>query len=380
MKKAQDRLKALQQRAGSYANPTAHPAEESPAEAVDHLAQAHAYFGVEPLDRLTRDRAIEALPVTQIAPDLRPECRQPRLLPLPATLSTDGQPTLAYADLVAELLDLGRSLQRRQLQPIIVYPGTSEAFPEARYLILIGHRRWTASILVGMATISAVIVHPPDAVERVSVQYAENEDRADFSDMERAWALLQMKQALGDVPWEVVEERFRLSRSRRQDLLRLLVLTETQQREVARLRLSETQLRPLHTALRSGELTHAHADMVLNKIARSPVAPDTPIPSADGPTIARLIMQAKRSVARAGTDVRPPSAPPQWLTALDDQLKRTEKSLQRAERRVRDLHEGEATALVVHLLALSLRMAELAETLKARAGDGQPLDESESRP
>jgi ParB-like chromosome segregation protein Spo0J len=97
---------------------------------------------------------------------VRPENRQPRLLPLPDALRIDGQPVPAYADLVAELLDLGRSLQRRQLQPILVYPGTSELFPDVRYLILIGHRRWTASILVGIETINAVVVAPPDALQR----------------------------------------------------------------------------------------------------------------------------------------------------------------------------------------------------------------------
>ena len=44
------------------------------------------------------------------------------------------------------------------------------------------------------------------------IQYTENEDREEFSDMERAWALQQMKQALIDAPWEEVEARILSSR------------------------------------------------------------------------------------------------------------------------------------------------------------------------
>ena len=54
---------------------------------------------------------------------------------------------------------------------------------------------------------------------------AENEDREEFSDMERAWSLQQMKQALSDAPWEEVETRLQLSRTRRHQLIRLLAFT-----------------------------------------------------------------------------------------------------------------------------------------------------------
>jgi len=365
MSKAQDRIKALQQRAGSYAAPQ--PAPEPTAAAADPLAEARAYFGVEPLDRLAGARAVQALPLSQIAPNLQPNQRQPRLLPLPDELMPEGQPDPAYAELVADLLALGRSLAQRQLQPIIVYPGSSERYPAATQLILVGHRRWTAALLAGLTTtINAIVVDPPTDAERVSAQYAENEDRADFSDIERAWALMQMKRALEDAPWETVEERFRLSRSRRQDLLRLLALSEAQQREAARLRLRETQLRPLHTALRSGDLTHAHADLVLREIARQGSDPETVVP-VDGPTIARLVAQVKRSTAPVGG--RPHGATPPWLIALNDQLLRTEQGLRRAERRVGELGAAEAAVLVSRLLAVSLRLAELAEGLTPPAGD-----------
>ena len=63
--------------------------------------------------------------------------------------------------------------------------------------------------IVGIEHLDAVVVDPPSPADRVRIQYAENEDREEFSDMERAWALLQMKQAMSEAPWEEVEARIR---------------------------------------------------------------------------------------------------------------------------------------------------------------------------
>ena len=185
MSKAADRLKALQQRSALYVAPTPTPDVVLGQSALpaDDLADARAYFGVEPLDQLARGRTVERIPVGFIAPDMRSEHRQPRLLPLPEELMTEQISLPGYARLVNELLDLGRSLQERQLQPIIVYAGSSDLYPAARYLILIGHRRWTAAVLVGMKTLQAIVVDPPAPTERVTAQYIENEARADFSDI-----------------------------------------------------------------------------------------------------------------------------------------------------------------------------------------------------
>jgi ParB/RepB/Spo0J family partition protein len=345
MAKAADRLKALQQRSAAYAAPAqvAPPLAVDPStSASDDLSDARAYFGVDPLDALARGRAVERLSVTLIAPDLRPEHRQPRLLPPVHELLVDGQPAPAYVGLVAELLDLGRSMQVRQLQPIVVYPGGSEA-AAARYLILVGHRRWTASQLVGLETINAIIVDPPAPDERVIAQYVENEERADFSDMERAWALLQMKQALGDAPWDVVEARFQMSRSRRQDLLRLTAFTPEQQMQLARLRLSETQIRPLHTAVRSVEISPERVDMVLARmdaLTTPDMAEPGPPAPLDGPTIARLVAKAKRE---EGLGAAPATA--QWVQSLLDQLGRTKRSIKSARRRIATANECEVAQL-----------------------------------
>jgi ParB-like chromosome segregation protein Spo0J len=83
-------------------------------------------------------------------------------------------------------------------------------------------------MLSGVEALDAVVVEPPTMAERVRVQYAENEAREEFSDMERAWALTQMKQALEEAPWDAVEAQFGISRTRRHKLTRLLAFTPEQ--------------------------------------------------------------------------------------------------------------------------------------------------------
>jgi ParB/RepB/Spo0J family partition protein len=326
---------------------------------ADDLADVRVYFGVDPLDTLARGRTVERLPLAAIAPDLRPAYRQPRLLPAVGELWVDGLPAPAYADLVAELLDLGRSLQMRQIQPIVVYPGSSDAAAAVRYLILVGHRRWTAAQLVGMDMIGAIVVDPPSPEDRVIIQYAENEERADFSDMERAWSLQQMKQALGDAPWDVVETRFQMSRSRRQDLLRLTAFTDEQQMQVARLRVSETQIRPLHMAVRSAQISPERVDSVLMRISQlstpDPADPDQPGSSITSTIIARLVAKAKRD---EGLGASPSIA--QWARSLLDQIGRTKRSMKSARRRMPTASAGEATQLRAALMEL-VALAEVAD-------------------
>ena len=59
-------------------------------------------------------------------------------------------------------------------------------------------------MLIDLPTMDSIVIDPPTPEELIDIQYSENEDCADFSDMERAWALAQMKQVLQDAPWEVL--------------------------------------------------------------------------------------------------------------------------------------------------------------------------------
>src|SRR5262245_52245639 len=376
--KAADRIKAMRERAAALTPQSGTPAVEDAAaqDAEAAVAAVSMHFG-STLDALVANRAVQALPVGHIAPDTRPEMRQPRLLPPPDDLIEHGQPLPAYRDLVAELLTLGWSLKERQIQPIIVYPGTSDVYPAARYLILVGQRRWTAAMLTGIDALEVVVVDPPSAVDRVRVQYVENEAREEFSDMERAWALIQMKQVLGDAPWEAVETQFGISRSRRHELTRLLAFTVSQQRQIALLRLQETQIRSLHTGVRNQELTSAQVDAILFRLEQIAAERAAALATAsmteagagppprrvgiDGPTIARLVARAQRTAAPLAMVASTPT--PRWLPPLRDQLMRTNQSVQRAARRVESLGSVDVDALLSDISHLVESLTGLAVNL-----------------
>lgn len=346
---------------------------------------ASMHFGGA-LEQMIQDRTIQAISVAHIAPDTRPDMQQPRFLPLPEQLVVDGQPVTEYEELVAELLTLGDSLKERQIQPIVIFPGTSNDYPLARYLILVGQRRWTAACLVGMPMLDAVVVDPPTPAERVHIQYVENEEREEFSDMERAWSLYQMKQALNDAPWEEVETRFQMSRARRQQLLRMMAFSPTQQRRVALLRLQETQARTLHSALRSGELTSAQIDGILERLhsivterSRSMSTDEiteerteqhfwrrSPI---DGPTVARLVARARRHVTTPAT-----LAPPRWLPPLHEQIQRMCQSLQRSLARLETLSVADVDSLDAKLLQLQTLTQQARQRFQQVQTDEQSVE------
>jgi ParB/RepB/Spo0J family partition protein len=362
------------------------PAADGDADAIA-TATARFYGSVE---QLIQNRSVQRIHIGHIAPDVRPDMRQPRLLPLPEDLLVDGEPAPGYRELVADLRALGQSMQERQIQPIVVYPGTSSIYPAARYLILIGHRRWTGAQLVGMDTLDAIVVDPPSHDERVHLQYAENDEREDFSDMERAWALQQLRQALGEgATWEDVEARLRMSNARRNQLTRLLAFKPSQQLTVARLRLQETQVRPLHAALRNGSLTHDHVDAILQRLSEiaveraaaqaaeaalagaAGVGPPPRRAGIDGPTIARLAARAQRASAAPLVEATPPT--PRWLPLLLEQIARTNQGVQRAAGRAEQLGPADTEALlngvgqlITNLTGLMARMQAEGEAVEGR--------------
>ncbi len=318
----------------------------------DALAAASAHF-FGAAEQIIQSRPVQRLPIGQIAPDSRPEMRQARLIPLPDELLAQGQS--------------------------VPYSGTSSIYPAARYLIMVGHRRWTAASLAGLDALDAVVVEAPTPTERVRIQYAENEAREDFSDMERAWALAQMKEALGDTaPWETVEEQFRISRSRRHELTRLLVFTPSQQQQIALMRLQETQIRTLHSAVRAGELAATQVENVLGRLseiaAERVTAPTQNEPGdanregalprrngIDAPTVARLVARARRAAPEGSKE---PS--PRWLQPLRDQLAHASKGLGRARDRVAMLNDEEAEMLMTDLAQLMERLEGVNEALRLR--------------
>lgn len=349
--------------------------------AADAAATRAHFVGASVIESLTQGRAVQALPIEQIAPELRPHLRQPRLLPLPEELMQDGVWNEAERPLIDELLALGESLRERQIQPIVIHAGASERYPQAQYLIVVGHRRWTAARLVGLPTIDAIVIEPLSPEDLVAIQFSENEDRAEFCDMERAWALERMRQLTPDSPWEAIEARFRVSESRRKQLMRLTAFTAEQQRLIARMRVSEFQLRPLHTALREGDLDATQADRVFAQLAAR-VAPTVPVasdteretqstrPTLDQATIARLVARTQKGAPRA------PSPRPRWLSPLQQSMQQTRVGLERAASRVGELDDATLEALEQEVGALLSALETIVSTLAARERAQERDDEA----
>jgi ParB/RepB/Spo0J family partition protein len=377
-KRQQDQIAAIKARVGGLTavpgampDPSAAPGPDA-TPATDRKEQALGHF-LGHVEHLVANRAVERLPIGHIAPDLRPEMRQPRMLPRPDELVVGGATPPMYQELVAELRALGTSLIEHQLQPIVVYPGSSETYPAARYLILIGQRRWTAAHLIGMQTIDAVVIDPPSALDRLRLQYRENEDREDFSDMERAWTIQQLRQAMGgdSVPIAEVTGLLGIKRSRAYQLVRMLAFTPAQQRVVALLRLQERQILSLTDAIHQGQLTTAQVDQLLQRLAE--IAAGRALDSAtlanaettqssesprrvgiDAPTVARLVARELTLTAPvAQTPI------PRWYPPLQQSIASTVRSLRRALDRADALGPNEVHALRDELLNLQGQVQRL---------------------
>jgi len=156
-----------------------------------------------------------------------------------------------------------------------VYRDSDSNDPKTTHRLLNGHRRWSAAVLCDISQVWAVEVPRPSETTRLLNQFEENERREGFSDMERAWALVALKDALqrdagGEVPWSVIEEQLQLSPARRQDLLRLLRFSPEGQALIMRYGWSEWTLRPIHMAINAGTLDRDEAMDMLKMLAESP--------------------------------------------------------------------------------------------------------------
>ncbi len=210
------------------------------------------------------------IPVRAIAPD----GDQVRRLPRPDDLlQMEAAGDRAISALLTSLRELGESLREHgQVQPAIVYPDTDPGDPAITHRLLHGQRRWTAAALANLPSLWVVEVERPNDVRRLLRQFEENERRAGLVDMERAWALGSLREALqremgSDVPWAVVEARLQVSEGRRHDLMRLLRFPPDAQAIILRYGWAEWTLRPLHQALGAGTVDAATATDMLRLLS-----------------------------------------------------------------------------------------------------------------
>ncbi|MEJ7839113.1 MAG: ParB/RepB/Spo0J family partition protein [Thermomicrobiales bacterium] len=192
-----------------------------------------------------RGRAKRHFTVDALFTDTRPQAAgvddliDAKLIPVQRIVGDPDQPRRSFdSDRLEELADSIR--QQGILQPIVVRyePG------DDIYVIVHGERRWRAAQLAGTAALPALVRDVP--VERRLIhQLTENVIRDDLNAVDRANALRQLKDILGDAPWEHVAAAVGIRRSRIFQLLGTGKLSAETRAEIQQGRLSEKQSRAL---------------------------------------------------------------------------------------------------------------------------------------
>lgn len=189
----------------------------------------------------------------------------------------------AMAELVHSVREIG------VLQPIVVRPAPNPR-EGARYELVMGERRWRASVAAGLATVPAVVRRTADD-DLLRDALLENLHRSALNPLEEAGAYQQLLEDFGCTHDQLAD---RLGRSRPQvtNTLRLLRLPVAVQRRVA-----------------SGALTAGHARALLGLSGPALEA------MADRVLVENLSVRATEQAVAASTAATP-SRPPQPASQL----------------------------------------------------------------
>jgi len=181
----------------------------------------------------------------------------------------DGNPYQTRQEFDPKALgDLAGSIQAQGvLQPIVVRPAPAGGVGGARYILILGERRFRASKIAGKTTIPAM-------VKRVSAQQAaemtlvENLQRQDLDCLEQAQAFANLSTGF-NLTQDQIGKRVGVSREQVSNYLRLLKLPPA-----------------VLAALRKKELTYSHARLLLSLRDESQI-----------PKVAQVAIDKKMSVA-----------------------------------------------------------------------------------
>jgi len=196
--------------------PVEPPAEDSVQPSVAEPAEEPTTVDID-LDRASIE--LVEVPGAQFAElpvnEIRANSRQPRQV-----FEQD-----AMSELVHSVREIG------VLQPIVVRPLAEPDDDGARYELIMGERRWRATIEAGLATVPAIIRATDDDV-MLRDALLENLHRAELNPLEEAAAYQQLLEDFGCTQDELSR---RIGRSRPQisNTIRLLKLPPAVQRRVA---------------------------------------------------------------------------------------------------------------------------------------------------
>ncbi len=204
-----------------------------------------------------------------------------------------SQPRSTFSD--SGLTELAESIR----QDGVIQPIEVTQIGRDRYLIVHGERRWRAARQAGLSTIPAVVRRRDyDEVTRFVRQVVENIQREDLNDVDRAAALLRLRELLqeeldaggpvssgepwaGKVTWAKVGARLGYSRQRIHQLIKLLDLPDEIKEAVRSGDLSErdtrvyqqltqAQQRALHRARMAGDLDRSEVRDVSRLLREAP--------------------------------------------------------------------------------------------------------------
>ena len=127
------------------------------------------------------------------------------------------------------------------------------------YRIVHGERRYRASKTVGLEEMPCIVQGKTEGILRFAQQLVENIHREDLSPVDKARALLELKESMGnDSTWEYVEQRVGISETRRKQFVALLKLPEEIQKEIVAIGRKPSKNRITEK--------HARALLMLNKM------------------------------------------------------------------------------------------------------------------
>jgi ParB family chromosome partitioning protein len=190
----------------------------------------------------------------QLQKDDTRRLKNAKWIPIDKIRPDPNQPRRVFNE--ASINELAQSIKDYGLrQPIVVERDEEKGL----FRIVSGERRYRASKRIGLRDMPCIVQDQAEGALRFVQQLIENIHREDLTPVDKARALLEFRQILGErISWSDVERKVGISESRRKQFVRLLNLPVSIQSEIVSMgkRRSENQVTE----------KHARALLMLNKM------------------------------------------------------------------------------------------------------------------